>query len=146
MRINVYTSTPTGIFLVGARWKHPNSLSKNCIHCIFSVMGRDDTGGFRLYIKKKLFIMRVVRHCSRLPGEVMPHHWNCSSQVGQGFEKPDIVEDDPAHVMGSWTRWYLKVSSNPKHSVILWWLSIRLAPMCGVEGNPWALWECWQRG
>lgn len=49
----------------------------------------------------------------------MPHPWKHSSHVGWGSEYPDLVEDVPAHFERSWTRWPLKIPSNPEYSRIL---------------------------
>ena len=40
-------------------------------------------------------------------------------QVGQVFEQSDLVVEVLAH-RGGWTRWSLKVRSDPNHSLILW--------------------------
>jgi len=45
---------------------------------------------------------------------------NTQSQAGQGSEQPDLVEDVPAHCRKSWTKWSLKVISNPNYSMIPW--------------------------
>jgi len=37
-----------------------------------------------------------------------------------GSEQPDLVKICPCSQQGGWARWPLKVSSNPKHSMILW--------------------------
>ena len=44
---------------------------------------------------------------------------NIQGQFGLGSEQPDLVEDVPAHCRGGWTRWPLKVPSNPNYSMIL---------------------------
>jgi len=43
---------------------------------------------------------------------------NIQGQVGWGSEKPDRVEDVPAHCRRGWTRWPLKVPSNLNYSMI----------------------------
>ena len=56
-------------------------------------------------------------------GDRCPIPGNIQSQVGQGSEQPDLVEDVPAHGR---TRWSLKVPSNPNHSTSLWFYDLHL--------------------
>jgi len=49
---------------------------------------------------KKFCTIRVVKHWHRLPGGRCPLPGNIQGQVGGGSEKPDLVEDVPAHCRG----------------------------------------------
>ena len=67
-------------------------------------------------------MMRMVKHWKRLPqrGGRFFILGNIQGQVGRGSEQPDLVEKVPTRCRGDWTRWPLKVPSNPNHSMILW--------------------------
>jgi len=52
-------------------------------------------------------------------------------QVGRGSEHPALVEDVPAHGMGGWAGWSLKVPSHPTQSVFLWFQD-------GIQRSPGA--------
>jgi len=55
-------------------------------------------GGFRLGIRKKFFMMKVVRPWNRLPREgVDAPCLEVFSQVGRGFKELDLVQDVPVH-------------------------------------------------
>ena len=79
-------------------------------------------GRFRLDIKEEFYysedgetLEQVVQRGGRCP---IPG--NIQGQVGGGSEQPGLVEDVPAHCRGCWSRWPLKVPSNPNRSMILW--------------------------
>ena len=44
----------------------------------------------------------------------------CKCAKWQGSEQPGLAEDVPAHCRGCWTRWPLKVPSEPNYATILW--------------------------
>jgi len=68
---------------------------------LFSRASYDRTikeGRFRLYIRKKYFSMRVMKHLNRLSREGRcPILGNIQGRVGRGSEQPDLAEDVPAH-------------------------------------------------
>ena len=74
---------------------------------------------FRLDIRKKISMTRVVKRWHRLPREAVetPFLETFKSRLDAALS--NLVEDVPAHCRGGWARWPLKVPSNPKHSVIL---------------------------
>ena len=51
-------------------------------------------------IRKKFFMVRVVKHWKRSPRDGCPIPGNIPGQVGRGSEQPDLVEDVPAHGRG----------------------------------------------
>lgn len=57
--------------------------------------------GFRLDLRKKFFMMRVVKHCHRLPGEVVDGQCfilgSVQGQVGWGSEHHDLAENVPPY-------------------------------------------------
>jgi len=77
-------------------------------------------GRFRLDIRK------VVRHCSRLPRDVvMPHLWRHSTRPGWSRCWATWWSCGcPCSLQGSWTRWPLKIPSNSKDSMSVWFYEI----------------------
>lgn len=77
-------------------------------------------GRSRLKIRKKFFIVKVLRHWHTLPGEAVdaPYLGFHQGQVGLGFEQPGLVRVpcNPNHSRILW----LKVFSIQKNAVILW--------------------------
>ena len=65
-------------------------------------------GRFRLDIRKKFFTRRVVKHWNDLPRQAVEALSNLI------YLKMSLI------VAGGWSRWPLKVPSNPYHSMILW--------------------------
>jgi len=56
-------------------------------------------GRFRPDIKKRFFMMRVVKHWEQIAwgGGRCPIPGNIQGQVGQGSEQSDLIEDIPIH-------------------------------------------------
>lgn len=60
-------------------------------------------------------------------------------QVRWGFEKPDVVVDDPVCGSGGWTRWSFKVPSNLQNSVISWFYMDTPSKYCSTSEKQWNL-------
>lgn len=73
-------------------------------------------GRFRLDLRREYFTLKVVKHWHRFPREVADE--SIQGEVGWGFDQSDLVEDVlQGWLQGCWTRWNVKVLSNPKHSM-----------------------------
>lgn len=72
-------------------------------------------GRFRLHIRKKLFVQRVMRHWHRLSKEAVdaPVFWGVPGQGEWGPGQP-----------GAEPRWSFRFLSNPNHSTILWQIKV----------------------
>ncbi|KAK4812137.1 hypothetical protein QYF61_000978 [Mycteria americana] len=76
-------------------------------------------GRFRPDLRKKFFTMRVVRHWHRLPREVVEALSLGTFKVRLDGTLSNLVQLKMSLLLqGGWTRWPVKVPSNPKHSVI----------------------------
>lgn len=82
---------------------------------------------FHLNIRKNFFTLRAAEHWNRLQGI----HEVCLSG---DWTQLDAFLSNLLQVtlpwQGAWTRWSSEISSNPKNSVILWWLLLRLGISC----------------
>jgi len=75
---------------------------------------------FRLDIRKKLFIVRVVRHWHRLPREVVGAPSMETLKVRLDGALSNLVCCRcPCSLQGSWPRWPLNVPSNSNVSMLL---------------------------
>ena len=76
-------------------------------------------GRFRLDIRKKFLIIRVVRHWHRLPSDVV----DAPSLIysSSGWTRHRLSCRHPCSLQGSWTRGPLRVPSNSNDSVKLLW-------------------------
>lgn len=77
-------------------------------------------GRFRLNMRKRSFTMRVIETMEQVAqsSDRCPIPGNIQGQVRQGSEQHDLVGDIPAYCRRGWTRWSLKVTANPNHSMI----------------------------
>lgn len=77
-------------------------------------------GRFRPGLRKKFFIMIMVRHWSWLPRERwwMPHPWKYSKSGWMGFHA--IWSSWSCLLQDCWTKRSLNVSSNPNCYITLW--------------------------
>ena len=77
-------------------------------------------GRFRLYIRKKYFTARVMRHWNRLPRDVVdaPSLETFKARLHKALG--NLIELwCPCSTQGSWTKWPSDVPSNSKDSMIL---------------------------
>jgi len=77
-------------------------------------------GRFRLDIRKKFLIMRVVRYGNRLPREAVDAPpLKCSRPGWMGLRATWSSGKCPCSWQGGWNQMIFKVPSNPNHSMIL---------------------------
>ena len=78
-------------------------------------------GRFRLDIRKKSFIVRVVRHWNRLPWDAVDalSLEAFKARLDHALGNPCSCAR-PCSLQNSWTRWLLKVPFNSNKSMILW--------------------------
>jgi len=109
-------SVPEGAY----RKDRENFFSKTCCDRTRSNWFKLREDRFRLDIRKNLFTMRVVKHWHRLPREVVgaPSVETFKARLNR-LRATWSSWRCPCSLQGSWTRWPLKVPSNPRHSMIL---------------------------
>ena len=84
---------------------------------------------FRLDIRKKFFTVRVMKHWNRLPREVVeaPSLETFKARLDGALSNLVYL----CSLQGCWARWPLNVPSNPKHSMILWFICLELSKYYG---------------
>ena len=75
-------------------------------------------GRFRLATRKRIFMIRMVRHWVAQKGGGCPIPGDIQSQAVQGSEQPDLAVGNSCSLQGSWAMWPLKVPSKPNDSMV----------------------------
>jgi len=108
-------------YLKGAGEKDGDRLfSRACLNGTRSNGFKLKEGRFRLDVRKKLFMTRVVRPWHRLPREMVdaPSLGTFKARLDRALS--NLIQLKLSLLTaGGWTRWPLKVPSNQNHSVSL---------------------------